>query len=86
MARSKKNGVIDLYKKGIDRESLSLKDAEMVIMPFIMEENGGSMQQSQLVKKGLINYHLPFLPLQRKHVRNCILDAIEVFYTVHKDG
>ena len=69
---------VDLYRKGVDRDSLSLKDAEKVIMPFIMEEKG-SMQSSQLVSKGLINYHLPFLPLERKHVRKCILDAIQVY-------
>jgi len=66
---------LDLYKNNIDRDSLSLKDAENVIMPYIMEE-AGSMQSSLLVSKGLINFHLPFLPLQRKHVRNCISDAI----------
>ena len=32
----------------------------------------------QLIKKGLIQHHLPFLPLQRKHVRNCIQKSIEV--------
>ena len=68
---------VELYQAGIDRDSLTLKDAEKVIMPFIMEEQG-SMQSSQLVSKGLINYHLPFLPLERKHVRRCILDAIQV--------
>ena len=34
------------------------------------------MHDSLLVKRGLIDYHLPLLPLERKHVRKCIADSI----------
>lgn len=43
---------------------------------FIMDEKG-SMQSSQLVSKELIDDNLPFFPLERKHVRKRIMDAIQ---------
>ena len=66
-----------MHSEGLDREGISLRVAESVITPYIMNESG-SMQKSLLVSNGLINYHLPFLPLESKHVRKCILEAIQV--------
>lgn len=43
------------------------------------------MHDSLLVKRGLIDYHLPLLPLERKHVRKCIADSIYTNY-LNKGG
>ena len=69
----------ELYLQNKDRADISIKEAEEVITAHIVnDEESNSMENSILVKRGFINHHLPFLPLERKHVRKCILDEIKV--------
>ena len=46
----------------------------------------GGLWHSELITKNLISSYIPFLPLERKHVKQCIRDGIvqKGFY-VHKD-
>jgi hypothetical protein len=32
----------------------------------------GAFKSSILIEKGLVDFHFPFLPLEKEHVRQCI--------------
>ena len=53
-----------------------VRDAEEKILPYV--NNDQSLKDSLLISKALIDHHLPFLPLERNHVRRCIKNAIQV--------
>ena len=52
------------------------RDAEEKILPYVNGDQ--SLKDSLLISKALIDHHLPFLPLERNHVRRCIKNAIQV--------
>lgn len=65
---------LQMWQDKINRNDLTLKDAEMKLVPFV--HNDRSLRDSLLVEKGLIDHHIPFLPLERNHVRRCIKNGI----------
>merc|ERR1711970_571350 len=65
---------IELNRGGINRDDITLRQAEERLVPYVMGDE--SLQESTLVRNGLIQHHLPFLPLEQAHVRRCIRDAI----------
>jgi len=66
---------LEMWQKRQHREDLSLRDAEEKILPYV--NNDQSLKDSLLISKALIDHHLPFLPLERNHVRRCIKNAIQ---------
>ena len=60
----------------IGRKKPYVRDAEEKILPYV--NNDQSLKDSLLISKALIDHHLPFLPLERNHVRRCIKNAIQV--------
>ena len=60
----------------IGRKKTIVRDAEEKILPYV--NNDQSLKDSLLISKALIDHHLPFLPLERNHVRRCIKNAIQV--------
>jgi len=70
---------IELNQAGVNREDITLRQAEERLIPYVMADK--SLQESTLVRNGLIQHHLPFLPLEQLHVRQCIRDAILDLHT-----
>lgn len=66
---------LEMWQKRQHREDLSLRDAEEKILPYVNSDQ--SLKDSLLISKALIDHHLPFLPLERNHVRRCIKNAIQ---------
>ncbi|XP_060553589.1 torsin-1A-like [Ruditapes philippinarum] len=63
------------WKSNIDRESIKLKEMEEVIrLPALNNKSG--MWHSELILKNLITAYIPFLPLERGHVKQCIKDGL----------
>ena len=78
------NRMTELWKQGVKREDIKLKDLEDVIGIEAFNVRGG-LEKSELMVHHLIDIFVPFLPLERQHVRRCIqtdlrpqLDEIEV--------
>ncbi|GFQ93781.1 torsin-1B [Trichonephila clavata] len=63
---------LKFWSEGIEREYITLKDVEPIISRGAFNEPGG-LWHSDLVKKDLIDVYVPFLPLEKKHVKNCII-------------
>lgn len=67
---------VEMKQNGVKREEITIREAEERIAPYVHQDE--SLQGSLLIQKGLIQHHLPFLPLENHHVRNCIKDSIVV--------
>lgn len=62
---------LDYWKQGRNRNDLSLVDFEHLISQGAFNEEGG-FYRSDTIKDNLIDHYIPFLPMEEKHVRQCI--------------
>ncbi|XP_054272183.1 torsin-like protein isoform X2 [Macrosteles quadrilineatus] len=58
------------YKQGIRREDMNLRRLTNLIATAAVNEGG--LKNSQLVKNFDISYYVPFLPLERSHIVQCL--------------
>lgn len=65
-----------MFTEGKERKDLSSKDIEEILINESYNEPGG-LRQSSLLKRYSIGVFVPFLPLERQHVKLCIKDEIE---------
>ncbi|KAL5012497.1 hypothetical protein ScPMuIL_011048 [Solemya velum] len=74
------------WKEGKQREDIKLKDMEKVITSSALNTKSG-LWHSELITKHLITAFIPFLPLERRHVKDCIKDALvnQHFFNSTKD-
>lgn len=64
--------LFDLYRnKHKDREDTTLQDYEDILQLAAFNKEGG-LQHARPIEHGLIDHFVPFLPLERRHVRQCI--------------
>ncbi len=66
---------LEHWESGHPRETITLKDMEEVINMGAFNEKGG-LWHSSLIEKNLISAFVPFLPLERRHVKLCIRDDL----------
>ncbi|GAB1285574.1 Torsin-3A [Apodemus speciosus] len=67
--------VLGLFKAGWSREEITMQHLEKLLQTEIMESADSSFGSSRLLKEGLIDLFIPFLPLEFRHVRLCVRDA-----------
>ncbi|GMT33338.1 hypothetical protein PFISCL1PPCAC_24635, partial [Pristionchus fissidentatus] len=65
---------------GQPRTKLKVGDLERTVSEHVFNSPGG-LKMSELISNHLIDHFVPFLPLEREHVRNCI-----VFYVSSRDA
>ncbi|XP_065673113.1 torsin-1A-like [Hydra vulgaris] len=65
-----KNYTINHYRSNKARETIGSKDLEKIISDNAFYLPGG-FKNSNIIKRALINVYVPFLPLERKHVKQC---------------
>ena len=65
------NVAYQAWTDGKDRESIEYKDLEHLIRKGAFNEKGG-LHKSNVVDRHLVDFYVPFLPLERVHVRQCI--------------
>ncbi|XP_011904653.1 PREDICTED: torsin-3A isoform X1 [Cercocebus atys] len=76
--------VLKLLKAGWSREEITMEHLEPHLQAEIVETTDNGFGHSRLVKENLIDYFIPFLPLEYRHVRLCARDAFlsqELLYT-----
>ncbi|XP_065673550.1 torsin-1A-like [Hydra vulgaris] len=61
---------VNHYKNEKTRETVPLKDMANLI-PTIAYNSPGGFKNSKIISKALISAYVPFLPLERKHVKQC---------------
>jgi len=66
----------DSWKSGKDRNAIDLSDLEPLISMGAFNEQGG-LQYSRMIEKNLVDVFVPFLPLERKHVKICVRNELE---------
>ncbi|CAG2178641.1 unnamed protein product [Oppiella nova] len=69
----------EYHLSGRERTDLSMKDLEPLINSGAFNENGG-LYKSDIVEKNLIDAFVPFLPLEKKHIKLCIYDYLRLHY------
>lgn len=63
------------WRAGKDREAISFTDLEPLIAAGAFNEEGG-LQYSRVIEKNLVDVFVPFLPLERKHVKVCVANEL----------
>lgn len=62
----------DFYRRVYSRESLKLAETERAMVSEIFNTEDTGLSRSRLIDTHLISHFVPFLPLERHHVRECI--------------
>ncbi|KPP79222.1 torsin-1B-like [Scleropages formosus] len=69
--------VLDFWKAGRDREEIQLKDLERAMSLEVFNNKNSGFWHTSLIDKNLIDFFVPFLPLEYRHVRMCALAEME---------
>jgi len=64
------------WKAGRERQQIAFKDLEPLIAAGAFNEQGG-LQYSRMIEKSLVDVFVPFLPLERQHVKICIRNELK---------
>lgn len=67
---------LDSWNRGKEREQISVMDLEHLIAAGAFNEEGG-LQYSRMIEKNLVDVFVPFLPLERKHVKICVRNEFQ---------
>ncbi|XP_045153912.1 torsin-3A [Echinops telfairi] len=76
--------VLNLLKSGQPREEITLEQLVPGLQAEIAESTDSGFGHSRLVQEKLIDFFVPFLPLEYRHVKLCARDAFrsqELLYT-----
>ena len=68
------NQMIKFWQAGKNRDDLRIGDFENLIAQGAFNEKGG-FHKSDTISSSLIDYYVPFLPLEAEHVKLCMRDA-----------
>lgn len=58
------------FRSGEEREAITNVQMEEILSLYTLKLEGG-FKDSELILSGLVDYFIPFLPLERVHVRQC---------------
>uniref|UniRef100_A0A8C5PS70 Torsin-1A C-terminal domain-containing protein n=1 Tax=Leptobrachium leishanense TaxID=445787 RepID=A0A8C5PS70_9ANUR len=63
---------LDFWKAGKVREDIKLSDVERQLSLSAFNKINGGFWHSSFMERNLIDFYVPFLPLEQQHVRICI--------------
>ncbi|XP_073334176.1 torsin-1A-like [Pagrus major] len=63
---------LDFWKEGRDRKEIKLWDLKLSLSVSALNENSG-LWHSRSINKHLVDFFVPFLPLEYSHVVQCVL-------------
>ncbi|XP_077945050.1 torsin-1A-like [Gasterosteus aculeatus] len=64
---------LDFWTAGRDREELELKDLETVLSVSVFNNKNSGLWHTSLIDKNLVDFFVPFLPLEYRHVVQCVM-------------
>ncbi|XP_037340748.2 torsin-1A-like [Pungitius pungitius] len=64
---------LDFWKAGRDREELELRGLETVLYESVFNNKKSCLWDSDWIKDELVDFFVPFLPLEYRHVVQCVL-------------
>ncbi|GAA6105331.1 torsin-1A-like isoform X2 [Tachysurus ichikawai] len=62
---------LDFWKEGKDREEIELKHLEEALSLSVFNNKNSGFWHSSLIEKNMVDFFVPFLPLEYKHVVQC---------------
>ncbi|XP_075761371.1 torsin-1A-like isoform X3 [Pelodiscus sinensis] len=74
---------LDHWRKQKEREEIPLRDLQSMLSAEIFNNRNSGFWNSKLIQKNLVDYFIPFLPLEYKHVKECIRE--ELRYQGHQE-
>ncbi|NXD15279.1 TOR3A protein, partial [Nothocercus nigrocapillus] len=66
---------LDFWRAGRPREEIPLELLEQQLRQELLQPADGGYARSHFLEENLIDFFVPFLPLERRHVRLCARDA-----------
>ncbi|CAH6788873.1 torsin-1B [Phodopus roborovskii] len=63
---------LNFWRAGKKREEIQLKDLEPVLSVGVFNNKHSGLWHSGLIDRNLIDYFIPFLPLEYRHVKMCV--------------
>ncbi|XP_009475228.1 PREDICTED: torsin-1A-like [Nipponia nippon] len=69
---------LDYWRRLKRREDIPAEKLQSLLSEEIFRNRRGGFFHSQLIQKNLIDYFVPFLPLEYKHVRECVREELRV--------
>ncbi|NXO53109.1 TOR1A protein, partial [Aramus guarauna] len=69
---------LDYWRRLKRREDIPVKNLQSLLSEEIFRNSNSGFFHSQLIQKNLIDYFIPFLPLEYKHVRQCVREELRV--------
>ncbi|XP_073498448.1 torsin-1A-like [Phyllobates terribilis] len=70
--------MLQFWNLGKRREDLELKEVEDKLSSELFNNNNSGFWHSGLIEKNLIDYFVPFLPLEFHHVKQCVLEELRL--------
>uniref|UniRef100_UPI00398EF602 torsin-1A-like n=1 Tax=Pristiophorus japonicus TaxID=55135 RepID=UPI00398EF602 len=68
---------LDFWHKGRKREDILLKDLESKVSIGVFNNKKSGFWHTSLIDKNLVDYFVPFLPLEYKHVKLCVREELK---------
>uniref|UniRef100_A0A3B3C320 Torsin n=1 Tax=Oryzias melastigma TaxID=30732 RepID=A0A3B3C320_ORYME len=69
---------LDFWRTGRDREDIELSDLEESLSFSIFNNEKNGFFRSNLMKNNLVDFFVPFLPLEYSHVVQCIMAEMKI--------
>lgn len=63
---------LDFWKEGRNREEMELKDVETALSRSVFNNAQSGFFHTSLIDKNMVDFFVPFLPLEYKHVVQCV--------------
>ncbi|NXX22862.1 TOR1B protein, partial [Podargus strigoides] len=69
---------LDYWRRLKRRKDIPGKELQSLLSEEVFRNRNSGLFQSQLIQKNLIDYFVPFLPLEYKHVRECVREELRM--------
>ncbi|XP_006024418.1 torsin-1A-like [Alligator sinensis] len=74
---------LDYWRQQKGREEIPLKDLQSRLSQEIFSNRNSGFWQSKLIQRNMVDYFIPFLPLEYTHVRECV--RVELRFQGHHE-
>ncbi|XP_075041190.1 torsin-1A-like isoform X2 [Mixophyes fleayi] len=71
--------VLENLKMGKDREEIKLQDLEHEISLEVYNNKNSAFWRSSVIDEYVVDFFIPFLPLERRHVKMCIKEELRQY-------
>ncbi|KAG2455868.1 torsin-1A-like isoform X1 [Polypterus senegalus] len=69
---------LDFWNDGRQREEIQLSDLEAAVSLDVFNSKQSGFWHTSIIDKNLVDFFVPFLPLEYKHVQKCVREELKV--------